>query len=193
MCHSQILLQGSMCCVWLPPTAEKTGQLTGGVSRSALTPPSAPPTWSMEELQWVGTWLLWSLLGQDQPRHSDASWTLSLPLHVSWSLFCMTFCVIMCTSVIRKDHFIVQAITAGEKAREISFLSWKVILRCLLHYSSAVEVFERQRPNQPWPSHFFCTKKNYLRMPQGLMLSSTEGWKCGLFPLTLGRLHLFKM
>ena len=52
----------------------------------------------------------------------------------------------------------VQAITAGEKAREISFLSWKVVLSCLLHYSSAVEVLEWQRPQQPWPSHFFAPK-----------------------------------
>ena len=65
----------------------------------------------------------------------------------------------MCTSVIRKDHFIVQAITALEKAREISFLSWKVIFSCLLCYRSAAEVLEWQRPQQPWPSHFFCTQK----------------------------------
>ena len=32
----------------------------------------------------------------------------------------------------------------------------------------------------------FLHPKNYLRMPQGLIFSSTEGWKCGLFPLTLG-------
>ena len=38
----------------------------------------------------------------------------------------------------------------------------------------------------------FLHPKNYLRMPQGLMLLSTEGWKCGLFPLTLGRLCLFQ-
>ena len=44
---------------------------------------------------------------------------------------------IMCTSVIHKDHFMVQAIscTAGEKAREIFSLPWKVVLSCILHHS----------------------------------------------------------